>query len=68
MFILVKNMNLNAKDVQMGVFIWEDLHGELNIAVSSNLLDDKGTAILLLTEAIQAFIMDNVPTLDKVAH
>jgi hypothetical protein len=61
-------MNLNAKDVKMGVFIWEDLHGELNIAVSSNLLDDKGTAILLLTEAIQAFIMDNVPTLDKVAH
>jgi hypothetical protein len=61
-------MNLNAKDVKMGVFIWEDLHGELNIAVSSNLLDDKGTAVLLLTEAIQAFIMDNVPTLDKVAH
>ena len=50
-------MNLNAKDVKMGVFIWEDLHGELNIAVSSNLLDDKGTAVLLLTEAIQAFIM-----------
>jgi hypothetical protein len=52
----------------MGVFIWEDLHGELNIAVSNNLVDDKGNAILLLTEAIQAFIMDDVPTLDKVAH
>ena len=42
-------MNLNAKDVQMGVFVWEDADGELNIGLSDNLTDDRVTAVLLLT-------------------
>ena len=58
-------MNLNAKDVQMGVFVWEDADGELNIGLSDNLTDDRVTAILLLTEAIQGLIMQDV---NQVAH
>lgn len=58
-------MNINAKDVQMGVFVWEDADGELNIGLSDNLTDDMVTAVLLLTEAIQSLIMQDV---NQVAH
>jgi hypothetical protein len=50
-------MNIDAKDIVMGVFVWEDQEGELNVGLSNNLMNDRDTAILLLTEAIQSLIM-----------
>jgi hypothetical protein len=51
----------------MGVFVWEDQEGELNVGLSNNLMNDRDTAILLLTEAIQSLIM-HADVVQGLAH
>jgi hypothetical protein len=60
-------MNIEAKDIKMGVFVWEDQEGELNVGLSNNLMNDRDTAILLLTEAIQSLIM-HADVVQGLAH
>jgi hypothetical protein len=60
-------MNIEPKDIKMGVFVWEDQEGELNVGLSNNLMNDRDTAILLLTEAIQSLIM-HADVVQGLAH
>jgi hypothetical protein len=60
-------MNIESKDIKMGVFVWEDQEGELNVGLSNNLMNDRDTAILLLTEAIQSLIM-HADVVQGLAH
>jgi len=60
-------INIEPKDIKMGVFVWEDQEGELNVGLSNNLMNDRDTAILLLTEAIQSLIM-HTDVVQGLAH
>jgi hypothetical protein len=60
-------INIEPKDIKMGVFVWEDQEGELNVGLSNNLMNDRDTAILLLTEAIQSLIM-HADVVQGLAH
>jgi|DEB0MinimDraft_3_1074331.scaffolds.fasta_scaffold190469_2 hypothetical protein len=60
-------MQIDPKEVAMGVFVWEDKEGELNVGLSNNIMNDRDTAIILLTEAIQALIM-HTEVVHGIAH
>jgi hypothetical protein len=60
-------ISIEPKDIKMGVFVWEDQEGELNVGLSNNLMNDRDTAILLLTEAIQSLIM-HADVVQGLAH
>jgi hypothetical protein len=67
MSILGDKMQIDPKEVAMGVFVWEDQEGELNVGLSNNIMNDRDTAIILLTEAIQALIM-HTEVVHGIAH
>lgn len=46
------------KDVKQGIFVYENLEGQLVIGMSNNLIDRKEIAYKLLTEALDVVTFD----------
>lgn len=48
----------SLKDVKQGIFVYENLEGQLVIGMSNNLIDRKEIAYKLLTEALDVVTLD----------
>jgi hypothetical protein len=48
----------SLKDVKQGIFVYENLDGQLIIGMSNNLIDRKEIAYKLLTEALDVVTLD----------